>query len=432
MTRLLEVIVATIIVVVLAVLVGVLLPSSGHIERSIELSHNIDHVEDVLSNFRNFPEYSEIADSWPGLQYQIGGDDFGEGAKISWQGRKPDAPSGSLEIVSSEPGKIVWALDNAWRGQDKTYTITLDRTDNAKLVKMTWAYDVDYGWDLLDRFSQLYLHGKPASFMQYSMKNLQTMLANIPNVLYADMDPRLVDTPAQPVLLVTTKARRNLDDIRLATAAAMADIRAAMKELGVEATGPRITFTTDWSQTEYRFDVAVPINADTLVIDGESYALLDEAAAEKMEAEKEAAESGDDEESALPAPPEAGDYTSDGLLRVNKDVRAKIAFGGRALAADWSGAYRLESVRMALKAFAGTHGYEYNEFVHRPFDVLTDAGTEAVDDQSWIVYLPVKSAPEFTPNQDSEEQWYFPPAPGSAPVPASASSVAPASASTVE
>lgn len=429
MTRLLEVIVATIIVIALAVLVGVLLPSSGHIERSIELSHNIDHVEDVLNNFRNFPEYSELADSWPGLDYQLGGESFGEGARISWQGNKADAPSGSLEVVSSEPGKIVWALDNDWRGKDKAYTITLERTDNAQLVKMTWAYDVDYGWSLMDRYSQLYLHGKPASFMQYSMKNLQNMLANIPNILYDDLAPRLVDTPAQPVLTVSTKAPRSLDQIKLATDAALAQIHAAMAELGVEATGPVIAFTTDWGQTEYRFDVAVPINASSLTIDGTSYPLLDEAGASKLKAERKAAESED--ESAAPEPPKPGDYTSDGLLRVTDDVRGKIAFGGRALAAEWQGSYRLEAVRLALKAFAGTHGYTYNEFVHRLYDITTDLGSDAVNDQTWIVYLPVDDAPKFTPNQDEAKQWYFPPAPGSAPAPATASSVAPAAAATV-
>ena len=54
MTRVLEFVVALIIVFILAVIVGLFLPSHGHIQRSIEISHNPQHIYDVLNNFRRF------------------------------------------------------------------------------------------------------------------------------------------------------------------------------------------------------------------------------------------------------------------------------------------------------------------------------------------------------------------------------------------
>ena len=44
MTRVLEFVVALIIVFILAVIVGLFLPSHAHIQRSIEISHNPQHI----------------------------------------------------------------------------------------------------------------------------------------------------------------------------------------------------------------------------------------------------------------------------------------------------------------------------------------------------------------------------------------------------
>ena len=54
MTRVLEVVVALIIVFILAVIVGLFLPSHGHISRSIQISHNPQQIYDVLNNFERF------------------------------------------------------------------------------------------------------------------------------------------------------------------------------------------------------------------------------------------------------------------------------------------------------------------------------------------------------------------------------------------
>ena len=52
MTRLLEFIVALVIVAVLGVVVGVAMPSTGHVEREMLISKDLRQVYDVFSNFR--------------------------------------------------------------------------------------------------------------------------------------------------------------------------------------------------------------------------------------------------------------------------------------------------------------------------------------------------------------------------------------------
>ena len=57
MTRILELIVSLVIVFVLAVLVGVILPAHGHIERSVEVSSPLRQVFDSVDSFRRFAEW---------------------------------------------------------------------------------------------------------------------------------------------------------------------------------------------------------------------------------------------------------------------------------------------------------------------------------------------------------------------------------------
>ncbi|MDN5923807.1 MAG: polyketide cyclase [Xanthomonadales bacterium] len=439
MTRLLELIVALILVIVLGVVVGFLLPTHGHVERTIEISHNMEHVADVLNNFRTFPDYSSLRSLDPATTYETGGATFGVGATTSWQGND-SVGSGTLEITQSKPGEIVWSIDNDWRGQNKHFTIDLGRTENQKLITIRMSYDVDYGWNLIDRYSQLYLHGAPASFIQYSENNLQSMLANIPNVDYAQLDPRLVDTPQQPILLVPTNAPRNLDLIAEATIKSLDKIQAAIKALGVQAVGTPYIITTNWGDQNYTYDVAQPISQSTLQIDGVSHDLtalpppMTNAQQNLAYASSTPASAGSAPLPAVPGTELPGQITDDGLLVINNDVRAVMAFGGRALAADWPGDQPagLALMRLALKAYAATHGYDFNEYVDRFYNNYLPSVTDAeAKVPAYTVYLPIQAAPAQTPAQIADAANTPAASSSAALAPAASSSVAPAPATSI-
>ncbi len=440
MTRLLELIVALVIVAVLALVVGVLLPSSGHIDRSTEVSKDIRHVYDVFDNFRRFPNYSGLRSFDPNAKYEQSNDKwYGPGSSISWTGNK-EAGSGKLTVASAEPdfdkvedageATIVWDLENDWHGTNKHFTIKMKRTGRSqKLVKIDWAYDVDYGWNLVNRYSGLYINGRPDTVIKYSLENLENMLASIPNVDYSDLAPKIVDTPEQPVLLVSTTSKRNLTELDAASDSAMQRIQDAMKKLGVKQAGPRIRITTNYGDQNYSFDVAVPIDTDTVKLDGEEYTFTkpDPAKAEAAAGASAAAEgsvaaagsaapaeagsagkagkSGDKE-----AGPKPGTLDEQGRLIIDGKVRGLMAFGGKALEAVWYGSPAgVPATRKSLQAYAMTHGYPYNttDAGMRMYDRQTraegsknDDGDEvAYDEQAFKVYLPLKDSPEQTPEQ---------------------------------
>ncbi|MDC8011858.1 SRPBCC family protein [Tahibacter soli] len=408
MTRILEFIVAAVIVFVLAVVFGLLLPSHGHVERSIDVSHNIRHVNDMLMNFRRFPEWGALRLMDPRTQFTPEGPDFGVGAKLGFRSAEESIGTGSYEIVSNEPdSKIVWNITNDWKGTNKAYTITLEPQKNGRIVKVTWAYDVDFGNDLIARYSGLYLHGAPDRQIQANLGSLQSQLAVIPNVDYTQTDIFIADVAAQPALVVQTTSPRSLDEVDFATSKAMEEMQAYMKKNGLTAAGPRSVVTVEWGDENYTFDVVQPIDKGTLTIDKKDYT-IGPAVPPPATPEPEIAPA---EGSAPPPPPpelKPGELDKKGNLIVAGNIRARTTYAGKALVTTWVGSPAgLPLMRLALKAFALSRGYKFNDNVNKYYDqLLTDPATTAQDEQQFKVFLPITDnvAANEPPPQPAAEQ----------------------------
>ena len=452
MMRVFEFLVALVIVAVIGVVAAVVMPSSGHVERSQVVGKDMRQVYDLLNNFRRFPDYSVLRSQDSGVQFKFSGKAYGPGSEISWTSTDPKLGDGGLTIASATPqfdqidnntqdATIVWNLDNNWRGLDKHFTLDLERQGHGRLTQITWSYDVQYGWNLINRFANLYIHGDPDSFIQFSLNNLQNVLAGVANVDYSGLMPKIAQSQPTPVLFVTRHIDRSkggseaLDDI---LAQSQTELKAQAKKLGVNVTGPAILFITNYGDPDFDFNVALPIDSSTLTINGQSEQLtapvapsLDATAAAEPAPSASAA-------AAAAAAATAGTRDRFGNLVVEGDVRGMMAFGGSTLQGIWEGTFNgvPQTVKM-LTAYAQTHGYKFDSTVSPPYDVVVTA--EARDSSGAItsyarhqVSLPLLDAPTQTPEQEAgllpPEQNGAPAAAGSAPAPAASS--APAAAAT--
>lgn len=390
MIRILEILVSLVIVFLLAVVVGVFLPDHAHIERTIEVSNPLRQIYDTLNTFRRYPEYSSLRKLDPRTNYTFSGPESGADAKIAWNTTYEQLGNGSLTIKSStEDSEIKMAAENSWYGENKIYTATLLPAANGKTTRIRMAYDVDYGWNLLWRYAGLYIHGVPDSLIQSSLANLSNMLASFPNVDYKDQPMQVVDVTSVPMLLVSTKAKRSLDDVEVATDAALAEIEEAMKQAGLERAGPPRTITTEWGDENYVYDYAIPVNAATFTIDKQELTIGTAPAA------------GDDDEmfdNSAPAPAtapvlKAGDHDKKGRLVVSGNVRGVMSYAGKALQTDYTGSpAALPLLRLLERAYAETHGYGYSEMGEGRFwdELISVPGDVAEDEQVFKVYLPIQ------------------------------------------
>jgi hypothetical protein len=415
MMRVLEFIVALIIVIVAAVVVGVVMPSSGHIERSSTIGKDMRQVYDVLNNFRRFPEYSEQRDADRNIKFDFSGKAYGPGAEISWTSDDGKVGNGKFTVASADPSfdkvdstakkaTIVWNVDNDWRGNDKHFTIDLERNGSrGQLTKATWSYDVDYGFNLINRYSSLYIHGDPDVFVQTTLNNLQNVLATVQNVDYTKLIPYIEQTQPTPVLVVSTSIERKggLEALDDATNKAIGQIQAAAKKLGVTTTGPRIIYTTNYGDQTYSFDVAMPISATSLNVAGQTVELT---AAKAPDLNPATASTSADAGACNGGDNTPGGHDRFGRLIVDNDVRAFLAFGGPALKAVWNGtAAGVPQTRDLMKAYAQTHGYKFDEVVNRFYDIEAKPevkqGDQVTQYAEYDVYLPLSWAPDQTPEQ---------------------------------
>jgi hypothetical protein len=88
-------------------------------------------------------------------------------------------------------------------------------------------------------------------------------------------------------------------------------------------------------------------------------------------------------------------------LIVNANVRARMMPSQEVLEATWTGEAGIPLMRLALKAYAGTHGYQFDENADRLYDQLASAPGVPDSDQVYRVFLPVQNAPAQTHEQIS-------------------------------
>jgi hypothetical protein len=380
MTRVLELLVSLLIVAALVVVVGLLLPSHGHIERSVEVSSPLRQIYDSVNTLRRFPEWSPERRLDPLLRMEYSGERNGVGAKVSYSGNE-SVGNGSLEIsASDEDSQVKMDVENNFVGENKTYTITLNPSESGKTTRIVWAYDVDYGMNLLWRYAGLYIHGKPDATIQTAVANMSNMLATFPNVDYKDQPIDRVEVTGVPVIVVSTKAPRTLDEVEEATLQAVAKIEAFLTKAGLNRTGPVRTVTSNWGDENYAFDIEIPVDSNTFTLDGQTYTIVPPVVSDTIDP------------GMTEKPPEKtlGDIDEDGYMIIGDGLRATISYTGLALVTEYTGSpAALPLLRLQEKAYAETHGYLYSEMNGGRFwDEIVATDEEGVS--TFKVYLPVE------------------------------------------
>lgn len=386
MTRLIEILIALAIVVALFLVIGLLLPSSRHLQEEVETNRKMSIVYDTISSMRRFDDWNVLPLQDPQMRTGLTGPETGVGAAFEYQSNERKLGTGKWEIVDAVPGKsVTYRLENPQRGRNKTMTYTLQPTGrNNRNVKITSTYQVDYGWDILGRYQGLYVPRSVGDGMKMSLSRLSNMLATVPNLDYSILPvaPSTVQVPAENLLVVEATVERNNEVLRRQMQANMQWIRRVMDDNGLEAAGPVRIITTELGSENYTFDVAQPVRKR-----GTGPAREEPATGQDDET------AGDDPvERPLAVMPLAtadapeleitvsGDGNPVVHVRTEPSRAAVTAFAGHMA--------NLPNVRDSLRAWALTQGFETTA---RPFEVWKK-GIEAsfTEDGEFDAYWPLK------------------------------------------
>jgi len=379
MTRVIEWLISLLIVIALFVVIGLFLPASRTVAHSVETNRPMSTVNDILSGFTRFKDWNALINYDPRMQLTTSGPETGVGAALNFRSSQHSVGAGKWEVVEIVPGeKIVYALDTPGRGKNKRMTFRFQRTGQRNQnIEISQRYTVDYGWDLLGRYSgTLYVNSEIGGDIKRGLTKLSNLLTTIPRFDYSQHEPgfQVVELPAQNVLLVTTAAKRANDDIALAMTNQRKWIDQVIEKNGLEAAGPMRIVTNEFGSDTYGFDVVLPIRRK-----GAS------PAADAAEGE----EAGDAVAAvAAPvvdtdAPLETFDVTVEGPV-----VYAQLP-AMRVVRTSYTGpSPGLARIRDLIRAWALVHGHEPYD---RPFeDYLGEIKDMLAEDAEFNAYWPVQ------------------------------------------
>ena len=263
MIRILELLIALVLVVVIFVLVGVALPSHRYVSNTTETSRPQPVVFDMLTGFKRYRDWSALTKQDPKIQFSFSGPDSGKGAHVDYASAIPGIGNGSLQVDEVVPGeKIVYTVSNDDYGTDKTMTFRFKKVGNQKLsVEITESYDVDYGFNLLGRYAGLYVTRSVGDPMKAGLTNLNNLLATIPKFDYTQLvvAPKIVQVPAENLLVAASNAKRSDNVIQSTMETQEKWLRQVIAKNGLEATGPVRIATINFGADNYAFDVDLPV-----------------------------------------------------------------------------------------------------------------------------------------------------------------------------
>jgi uncharacterized protein YndB with AHSA1/START domain len=171
--------------------VGLFLPTTAHVERSIATTASPEVVYGIVSGFRRFNEWSPWASLDPGTKYTYSGPESGVGARMEWTSDDPDVGSGSQEVVAVEPGRSVTSKLEFGTQDQATTTLTL--TPEGGVTTILWAFDSNFEGNFLGRYFGLMLDRFVGADYEKGLARLKALAeASVP----ADAPPIAAPGPA--------------------------------------------------------------------------------------------------------------------------------------------------------------------------------------------------------------------------------------------
>lgn len=371
MTRLIEFVIALVLVALLFVLVGVFLPSHRYVRHSVETNRPARLVYDLLNGFQRFGEWHPLRMHDPAIKYTLQGEPRGLGAQLRYESAQPKIGAGTFTITESvQNERIEFSIDNQAYGYGKTAVFTLD--DRGKTVDINWEYDVDYGWNLFGRYAGLYVTRTVGDDIKLGLTNLTGLLATVPNFNYENpmVDVQQTTVTAQSALIVSTSADRNISAVEEELDAKISLLRSVIASNGLEADGPPRLVTIEFADKKYSFDVVIPVRRPV-------------AGAAATDATTDAA---------APAAPQpaiaAGPAVALVGLTLPENVVSGVTYGGPVLMTDYAGhPASLPLIRDMLRAYAATHGLAVTDRAYEEY--LTEISETSVEDSTFKVYWPI-------------------------------------------
>ncbi|MEJ2084280.1 MAG: SRPBCC family protein [Acidobacteriota bacterium] len=245
------------LLVVLVGIIGVFLPDSVHVERSVVIDAPQATVFVLINGFKNFNRWSPWYARDPNAEFSYEGPEQGVGARMTWASVETDLGSGSQEIVDSKPSELVRThLDFGQRGTAEA-TFELRAVDGG--TEVTWGFDTEFGWDLMGRYYGLFIDRLVGTDYEQGLEGLKEFAESLPAADWSDLNLQIVTV--DPVVMAYSDGVSSWDEAEMAQAlgAAYSRVRAFMSAHELEQSGPPVAVTRLATEDMWHFEAGIPL-----------------------------------------------------------------------------------------------------------------------------------------------------------------------------
>jgi hypothetical protein len=168
----------------LVVAVGLFLPRTYTIERSIVIAASPQHIHDLCDDLEQWPRWTPWFKADPGIEITLGNRTRGEGAHQAWRGK---GSRGALTFTRSDPSwGVGFNLELNNGSTEAACTMRYAVVDSG--VKVTWDMTGDAGFNILDRFFGLMMDTVMGPLFDEGLARLKLAAEEAPTLAPAERD----------------------------------------------------------------------------------------------------------------------------------------------------------------------------------------------------------------------------------------------------
>lgn len=251
--------VALVLAIFVAVVVGVglFLPKTAHVERSILIDAPRATVFTVLNGFRQFDRWSPWAGIDPNATTSYEGPQAGVGAKMSWSGNA-EVGTGSQEVLESVPYerlKVRLTFGDFPGEFMASYTLAAEGSG----TKMTWSFDGDYGGSILGRYFGLMSDAMLGPDYEKGLGQLKQLAESLPKADFSGLQFEMAASAGAPVVLLGTRSAADATAIGVALGVAYGKLSGYITASGLKQAGPPVAIYLSEADGELGIDAGIPV-----------------------------------------------------------------------------------------------------------------------------------------------------------------------------
>ncbi len=247
------------IVALIAVLfaVGLVLPKTAHVERSIVIEAPPVMVFTVLNGFRQFSRWSPWADIDPNATTTLEGPEAGVGSKMSWSGNA-EVGTGSQEILESTPHSLI-RLRLTFGDFPGDFLATYTLAPEGAGTRVTWGFDADYGSSVMGRYFGLLSDSMLGPDYEKGLGRLKAFVESLPRADFSGLQFETTASAAGPLVLLSARSANDSNAIGVALGVAYGRLSGYISANGLKQVAPPIAIHYGERDGALSLDAGIPV-----------------------------------------------------------------------------------------------------------------------------------------------------------------------------